>query len=133
VATSLGVAFGLSPPLALVCLAVYALAYAGFALARTPLAIVLLFAVYGLFHALTEGPERAFVADLAATTARGSAFGLFHAISGLMLLPASLLTGLLWQRFGAAVALGAGAALAAAAAAGLLLFVPEPEPPRTGG
>ena len=107
---------------------VYALAYTGFALARTPLAIVLLFALYGLFHALTEGPERAFVADLAATTARGKAFGLFHAISGLMLLPASLLTGLLWQRFGAAVALGAGAALAAAAAAGLLLFVPEPEP-----
>jgi MFS family permease len=106
--------------------AVYGLAYAGFAVARTPWAIVGLFAVYGLFHAFTEGPERALVADLAGTADRGRAFGLFHAVTGAMLLPASLLTGLLWQRWGAATALGAGATLAAVAALGLHLFVPEP-------
>ena len=106
--------------------AVYGLSYAGFAVARTPLAMVGLFAVYGLFHALTEGPERALVADLAGPAGRGRAFGLFHAVTGAMLLPASLLTGLLWQRFGAATALGAGAALAAVAAVGLYFVVPEP-------
>jgi MFS family permease len=104
----------------------YGVSYAGFALAGSPLVIVALFAVYGVFHALTEGPERALVADLAGPAARGRAFGLFHAVTGAMLLPASLLTGLLWQRFGGATALGAGAALAGLAAVGLTLLVPEP-------
>ena len=72
--------------------AVYAIAYVGFALASGPRAIWLLFAVYGLFHALTEGPEKALVADLAPPNRRGWAFGLYHAVTGAMLLPASLLT-----------------------------------------
>ena len=112
--------------------AVYALAYAGFALAASPPAIIVLLAFYGLFHALTEGAERALVADLAGEVTRGRAFGLFHAVTGATLLPASLLTGLLWQQFGASAALGAGGALAALAALGLLLLVPEP-PPRGSG
>ena len=103
----------------------YALAYAGFAAVASPLGVVLLFAFYGLFHAFSEGAERALVADLAEGPARGRAFGLFHAVTGAVLLPASLLTGFLWQRLGAAVALGTGAALAAVAALGLFLFVPE--------
>jgi MFS family permease len=106
---------------------VYASAYAGFAFAASPSAIVALFALYGLFHALTEGPERALVADLAGSS-RGRAFGLFHAVTGAMLLPASLLTGLLWQRFGASAALGMGALLAGVAALGLQVAVPEPGP-----
>jgi MFS family permease len=103
---------------------VYALAYLGFAWAATPLHVWLLFALYALFPALTEGPERALVADLAAL-ARGRAFGLYHALTGGMLLPASLLTGALWQAWGPLAALGTGAALAAVAAAALLLLVPE--------
>ncbi len=54
---------------------VYVLAYAGFALARSPLQVVSLFGVYGLFHALTEGPERALVADLTGSAGRGRALG----------------------------------------------------------
>ncbi len=110
---------------------VYALAYAGFAFAQRPLHVFLLFALYGLFHALTEGPERALVAALAPPEAKGRAFGWFHAVTGAMLLPASLLTGVLWQTLGAATALGAGAALAALAAVGLLVLVPEPRPRET--
>jgi MFS family permease len=105
--------------------ALYGLAYAGFALVRSPLQVVSLFAVYGLFHALTEGPERALVADLTGSEGRGRAFGLFHAVTGAMLLPASLLTGVLWQTWGAATALGAGALIAVIAALGLWLLVPE--------
>ena len=112
---------------------VYAIAYTGFALAGTPLQVAGLFAFYGLFHALTEGAERALVADLAPGAARGRAFGLFHAVTGATLLPASLLTGLLWQRFGPTVALGAGAGLAALAALGLLALVEEPGGRTAGG
>jgi MFS family permease len=111
---------------------VYALAYAGFAAAASPLAVAGLFAFYGLFHVLTEGAERALVADLAGERARGRAFGLFHAVTGAALLPASLLTGLLWQRFGARIALGTGAGLALLAALALLVLVPEPEGPDLG-
>jgi hypothetical protein len=50
-------------------------------------------------------------------------------VSGATLLPASLLTGALWQAFGAAAALLTGAALAGLAALGLLLLVPEPARP----
>lgn len=107
---------------------VYALAYLGFAAATTATHIWLLFPLYGLFHALTEGPERALVADLASAEDRGRAFGLYHAVTGGALLPASLLTGLLWQRLGPEAALGAGAALAAVAALGLQLFVPSRSP-----
>jgi MFS family permease len=106
--------------------AVYALAYAGFAAASSAAAVVGLFAFYGLYHALTEGAERALVADLSGPATRGRAFGLFHAVTGAALLPASLLTGLLWQRAGAPVALATGAALAAVAALGLLALVPAP-------
>jgi MFS family permease len=104
---------------------VYALSYAGFALASSPVAITLLFACYGIFHALSEGPERALVADLTGTASSGAGFGAYHAVTGAMLLPASLLTGWLWQDFGAKTALLVGAALAGAASAGLLLLVPR--------
>lgn len=106
---------------------VYALAYLGLALASSAAAVWLLFAGYGLFHALTEGAERALVADLVSSEARGRAFGLYHAVTGATLLPASLLTGALWQSFGPRVALATGAALSILAASGLALFVAEPK------
>jgi MFS family permease len=102
---------------------VYAATYAGLAAASTPVHAFALFALYGIFHALTEGPERALVAELAGE-ARGRAFGLYHAVTGGMLLPASLMTGGLWQAFGAAAALLTSAGLAALAAGAFLLLVP---------
>jgi MFS family permease len=105
--------------------AAYAIAYAGFAFASSALQITLLFAFYAIFHAFTEGPERALVADLAGERSRGAAFGAYHAVTGAMLLPASLLTGWLWQSYGSATALLTGAALAGAAAIGLLTLVDE--------
>ena len=98
----------------------YALAYGGLALATRAWHVWAWFAVYGLFTALTEGPERALVAELAPAAGRGGAFGAYYAVTGVMLLPASLLMGVLWQTLGAAAALSVGAALALAAA--LLLW-----------
>jgi MFS family permease len=104
----------------------YAASYAGFALARAPWQVWALFAAYGLHHALTEGPERAMVAEMAPGPARGRAFGLYHAVTGALLLPASLLTGALWQAISPAAALLTGAGLALAATAGMLALVREP-------
>ncbi|NJC87223.1 MAG: MFS transporter [Desulfuromonas sp.] len=102
---------------------VYAAAYLGFAVATSEWHIWLLFAVYGLFYGLTEGAEKALVADLAPAAERGSAFGWFNATIGLGALPASLLFGALWQWSGPLTAFGCGAALAAVAAVLLLALV----------
>jgi MFS family permease len=109
-------------PTILIGWGIYAGSYFGFARARTAAAIWALFLVYALFYALTEGPERALVAEMSQERTRGRAFGLFHMIQGMAALPASVIFGLLWGRFGPAVAFEAGAAVAAAAALLLAAF-----------
>jgi MFS family permease len=93
----------------------YALVYLGFAVASTQWHAWALFVVYGLYFALTEGPERALVADLVPEERRGTAFGWFHLTVGLGMLPASLLFGWIWDSRGADAAFLTGAALAIAA------------------
>ena len=75
-----------------------------------------LFAFYGLFIAATEGAEKALVADLAPTPLLGTAYGWFNLTAGIMLLPASLLFGWLWQTFNQATAFSFAAACAVLAA-----------------
>jgi MFS family permease len=98
---------------------VYCVSYAGFAFVSAPLAVWALFAFYALFFGLTEGSERAFVADLVPERLRGRAYGMFYAAIGLTALPASVIFGLLWKRFGPRVAFLTGAAVALAAAVAL--------------
>jgi MFS family permease len=59
-----------------------------------------LFVLYGLFKAATEGVEKALVADLAPAGLMGTAFGWFNLASGLMLLPASIVFGYLYEKEG---------------------------------
>ncbi len=80
-----------------------------------------LFAVYGLFFAATEGAQKALVADMVPRHGMGTAFGWFNLVTGLLLLPASLLFGWLTQSFGPAWAFGFSAICAVTAAA-LLAF-----------
>lgn len=75
-----------------------------------------LFAMYGLFMALTEGAEKAFVADVAPREALGTAFGWFNLTSGILLLPASLLFGFIWDELGPEAAFGFSATCAGGAA-----------------
>ena len=79
------------------------------------------FASYGLFLSATEGVEKALVADLARPEERGTAFGWFNLISGLLLLPASLLFGWLYDGFGAPVAFSVAGTFALLAALMLAL------------
>jgi MFS family permease len=103
--------------------AVYAAVYAGFAIASAPSAFVALFLLYGVYFALTEGAEKALVADLAPVAQRGTAFGLYNAALGVGSLGASVGFGFLYERVGPAAAFGAGATLAGVAAV-LLLLIP---------
>jgi MFS transporter len=86
-----------------------------------------MFAAYGLYTILSEAPERALIARLAASPEqRGAAFGLVHFITGILALPATVLAGLLWLRVSPVWAFGVDAALAALAALLLTVYAPEP-------
>jgi len=98
----------------------FALSFALFGAAHTPLALWLVTVLYGLLAGAGEGAERAVVADFARPAQRGTAFGWYHLVAGLAAIPAGLLFGTLWQYAGAAVAFNTAATLAAAAA--LLLW-----------
>jgi MFS family permease len=99
--------------------------YFGFASAQTSEMVWILFVVYGLFYGLTEGGERALVANLVQPHLRGTAYGLFHFSIGLSTLPASLLMGFLWETFSPKAAFSFGAILALLAAVLLWLTVRE--------
>jgi MFS family permease len=105
----------------------YAVVYVSFARASTPHVLVPVFLVYGLYYALTEGGEKAIVADIAPPDARGLAFGWYHAVTGIGSLAASLGFGLIWKTWGSAVAFQTGAGLALVAAV-LLVSSPLPQP-----
>ena len=102
---------------------VYALAYLGFGVASQPWQIWGLFAFYGLYFGLTEGVERALIADLVPAERRASAFGLYHFCIGIAALPSSLLMGYLYQHLGAGFAFTVGATLAAVSALLLALLL----------
>lgn len=110
---------------------VYALVYLGFGAAVTGAQVALLFGAYGVYHGLAAGAAKALVADLVPAALRGTAYGTWHAVVGLLSLPASVLGGVLWQGVGAWRGFGPqapflfGAAAAAAAVMVLLLKVPE--------
>jgi len=99
----------------------YSGVYWAFAWADSFGMIWVLFAVYGLFYGLTEGGERALVADLVPPQLRGMAYGLYNFSIGIGALPASLLMGLLWEKISPKAAFGSGATLALLAA--LLLWL----------
>ena len=103
----------------------YALVYVGFAQATAAWHAWALFGVYGLYFGLTEGSERALVADLVSADRRGTAYGWFNLSIGLGALPASLIFGWVWDHAGAPTAFVMGASLAMAAAVGMLVLGPR--------
>lgn len=106
---------------------VYALVYFLFARANQTWEAWALFAGYGIFFGLSEGTELALVADVAPPDRRGSAYGWYYLAIGVGALPASLLFGVLWDRFGSPVAFSTGAGLALAAALALFALPRAPD------
>jgi MFS family permease len=101
---------------------VYAGTYLGLGFASHAWQAWLLFLVYGLYYGLTEPAEKALVRDLVPDSARGRAFGFYNFIVGISAIPASLLTGWVWEAFGPTAALAVGACVAALSALLLLAW-----------
>lgn len=113
---------------------VYALIYFGFALAKSPVHVGILYLLYGLYYGLTYGTAKAMVGDLVPDYLRGTAYGTYNAILGILDFPASLIAGLLWSGLGSWAGFGPsapfyfGAIMALLATLGLIFWKPAKVP-----
>ncbi len=106
--------------MAAVGLLIFSVVYWVFAAAPSRMALYFAMAFYGFYYALTQPVMKAMVVDTVAREARGRAFGIFYFVSSVAALLASVITGALWKRFGAAIPFHVSAALALLAAIMLL-------------
>jgi MFS family permease len=107
-------------PLLLAAYLLFAVVYGTLAWRATVPIVIAAFACFGIHSALLEGTQRSLLGELIPHGRRATAYGLYYAVVGAALLPASALAGALWDRFGPRVAFGLDAALALLAA---ILFV----------
>lgn len=100
----------------------YSLIYLGFGMTGSQGTVILLFALYGVYNAATDGAQKAFVSDIIDKNKRGTALGLYNSIIGITLLPASIIAGLLYDNVSNRAPFYFGSAMALAAAIFMLLF-----------
>jgi MFS family permease len=84
-------------------LVIFSGVYFGFGLSSGTEIIWILFLFYGIYAAFSEGVVKAWVSDLVTDKKRGSAIGLLTMLSGFAIMLGSLVTGILWDAFGASV------------------------------
>ena len=103
--------------------AIYAAAYLGFAVAGSAAPVVFLWLLYGAYYGISDAVGRALVADLAPLELRATGYGILSAVIGVLLLPASLIAGMLWDAVDPSAPFWFGAACAAGATVVLVGFV----------
>jgi MFS family permease len=81
-----------------------------------------LFMMYGLYSALVDGSQKAMISDIVSKDLRGTGYGIYHAILGITLLPASLIAGLLYDRVGSNAPFYFGSAMALTATVLMTMF-----------
>lgn len=91
---------------------IYAVVYFWFGRTSDTIVITALFALYGLYSAATDGIQKAFISDITDSNKKGTGLGIYNAMLGITLLPASIIAGLLYDRAGSAVPFYFGAAMA---------------------
>ncbi|MCX6150763.1 MAG: MFS transporter [Ignavibacteriales bacterium] len=82
---------------------IFSLVYFGFGLSQNFVLMWVLFALYGIYAASTEGIAKAWVSDLIPDEQRGTAIGLLTMLSSFAVMIGSILTGFLWDKFGSAI------------------------------
>lgn len=96
--------------------------YLAFGMVDSTTLMWILFVLYGLYYAFTEGIQKAYITDIVPEHMRGTALGTFNALTGIAALPASIIAGLLWQTFGPEVAFSTSSCLAILAALLMVIF-----------
>jgi MFS family permease len=100
----------------------HAAVLAGASAVPAPWTLWPLFALYALYYQAFQALPPAYVSTIVPPAKRGAAIGLLHMVSGLAILPGSLVAGLIWDRWHGGATFLFSAALALAAAAGVMLF-----------
>ncbi len=80
---------------------VFSLVYIGFAFSSSFYLVWILFALYGIYAAATEGVAKAWVSDLIPDKVRGTGIGLLTMLSSIAMMIGSFIAGFLWDQFGA--------------------------------
>jgi len=102
---------------------IYAVVYYGFGVTTTAGAIISLFALYGLYSAATDGIQKAFISDLIDSNKKGTGLGIYNALLGITLLPASLIAGILYDKVNSHIPFYFGAATALLSAFLMVCFI----------
>jgi len=76
---------------------VYSIVYYFFGRFNSINIFIFLFMLYGFYSALTDGSQKAMISDIVVKDLKGTGFGIYHAVLGITLLPASLIAGLLYD------------------------------------
>ncbi|HMA36931.1 MAG TPA: MFS transporter, partial [Chloroflexia bacterium] len=98
--------------------------YAGWALANQSWHAIVLFLIYGVYAAATDGVSKAMVTDVIPKAQRGTALGWYNGMTGFVALPANVLGGWLWSNFGPTATFAFGAWSGVVAAALMLAWLP---------
>jgi MFS family permease len=102
---------------------IYAVVYYGFGVTDSITTIVTLFAMYGLYSAATDGIQKAFISDIIDKNKKGTGLGIYNALLGITLLPASLIAGLLYDKVNSSVPFYFGAITALLSAVLMFIFL----------
>jgi len=102
---------------------IYAIVYYGFGVSTSAIAMFSLFALYGLYSAATDSIQKAFVSDIIDKNKKGTGLGIYNALLGITLLPASLIAGVLYDRVNSRVPFYFGAATAFVSAILMVVFL----------
>ena len=101
---------------------IYALTYFMFGKFNSISLFIGLFAMYGLYSALVDGSQKAMISDIVSKELRGTGFGIYHAVLGITLLPASLIAGLLYDKINSSAPFYFGSTMALIAAVLMIVF-----------
>ncbi|WP_446898434.1 MFS transporter [Clostridium sp. LBM24168] len=99
----------------------YSIIYFNFGRTSNKILLILLFALYGIYSAATDGIQKALVSDLIDKNKRGTGLGIYNSLIGITLLPASLIAGILYDKINNSAPFYFGSAMALIAA--ILMFV----------
>ncbi|MDD3685792.1 MAG: MFS transporter [Bacteroidales bacterium] len=102
---------------------VYSVVYYFFGRFNNLNVFIFLFALYGLYSALVDGSQKALISDIVSKDLKGTGFGLYHAVLGITLLPASLIAGLLYDKLNSNAPFYFGSSMALLASILMIVFV----------
>ena len=102
---------------------IYGIVYFGFGITSHVGTIIALFALYGFYSAATDGIQKAFISDITDKNKQGTGLGIYNALLGITLLPASIIAGVLYDKVNSKVPFYFGAVTALLSGIMMIFFI----------